>query len=141
MRVFQAQGASMAPSIHHGQWVLIEGLSYRFILPRRGDIVVFRSLQDPSRCFIKRIVGVPGDRIVLVNGDVYVNDGLLPEPYVIDKGWVTWGPCVVRCGAYVVLGDNRRRSNDSTYWGLLPRENILGRVVGRIPNRQIVMNE
>jgi len=125
----------MAPSVEAGQCVLIEGISYRFILPKRGDIVVFRGIDTPTHCFIKRIVGVPGEHITLVDGDVFVNGKLLNEAYVIDKGHVTWGPRVVEEAHYCVLGDNRRRSNDSLYWGMLPVENIVGKVIVRIPTR------
>jgi signal peptidase I len=125
----------MAPFVEDGQCVLIEGMTYRFTVPKRGDIVVFRSIETSSQCFIKRIVGMPGEHITLVGGDVFVDGNLLYEAYVIDKGHVTWGPRVVEEARYCVLGDNRRSSNDSLYWGMLPVENIVGKVISRIPNR------
>lgn len=125
----------MAPFVEDGQYVLIEGITYRFAVPRRADIVVFRSIETPSHCFIKRIVGLPGEQITLVDGDVFVNGKLWYEPYVIDKGHVTWGPRLVEEAHYCLLGDNRRRSNDSLYWGMLPLENIVGKVILRIRTR------
>ena len=123
----------MAPFLRDGQSVLVEGISYRFTAPKRNDIVVFRNPETPWHSFIKRIIGMPGDHVTLVDGEVFINGERLDESFVADKGHITWGPRVVERAHYFVLGDNRCRSNDSLYWGMLPAGNIIGKVIYRIP--------
>jgi signal peptidase I len=136
VRLFRAKGASMAPFLRDGQCVLAEGITYRLAEPKRGDIVIFRSMEAHNHSFIKRIVGVPRDHVTLVDGEVFINGERLEEPFVNERGHITWGPRTIEEGCYFVLGDNRRHSNDSLYWGMLPLKNIIGKVVCRIPIRQ-----
>jgi signal peptidase I len=108
---------------------------------RRGDVVVFKYPDEPERDFIKRVVGLPGDTVELRNKEVFINGQPLDEPYVhflepATEGEVTsfdvrerYGPVTVPVRQYFVMGDNRDNSQDSRYWGFLPREYIKGRAL------------
>ncbi len=123
---FRIDGSSMEPNLHDGQYIIINKLIYQLTEPGRGDIVVFQYPNDPSRDFIKRVIGVPGDEVKIELGRVYVNGQSLDEPYIAQLGSYsgTWklGP-----DELYVLGDNRNNSSDSHNWGVLPRENMIGR--------------
>jgi signal peptidase I len=110
--------------------------------PRRGDVVVFKYPDEPERDFIKRVIGLPGETLELRNKKVYINGQPLDEPYVhflepsSDAQEVTssdvrerYPPVVVPAGHYFVMGDNRDNSQDSRYWGFLPRHYIKGRAL------------
>ncbi|MGI6038463.1 MAG: signal peptidase I [Limnochordia bacterium] len=126
---FLVQGSSMQPSFYHGQRLLVDKLSYRFREPQRGEVVVFRYPADPSRRFIKRIIGLPGDEILIRDQQVYLNGVPLVEDYIQGPTFGRFGPVVVPPNAYFVLGDNRNNSDDSRFpdVGFVPRENIVGR--------------
>lgn len=94
--------------------------------PGRGDIVVFRA-KDGGYSLIKRIVGLPGEKVEIRNGQVYINDQALHEPYVREPAHYQAPPEVVPPGAYFVLGDNRNNSSDSHVFGVVPAAEILGR--------------
>jgi signal peptidase I len=124
----RVEGNSMEPSLHDGEFVVVNRLAYRWGEPSRGDIVVFRFPLDPERRFIKRIIGLPGDAVRVDAGTVYVNDLPLEEPYIAAEpryaGQWRVGPSEV-----FVLGDNRNNSSDSQNWGMLPLEGILGKAI------------
>ncbi|MBI4887378.1 MAG: signal peptidase I [Acidobacteria bacterium] len=118
----------------------------RMLLPidpiHRGDIIVFKYPEDPERDFIKRVIGLPGDTIELRNKKVYIDGKPLDEPYVQylftpsdDEGpfdydvRMTYGPVTVPATQYFMMGDNRDNSQDSRYWGFLPREYIKGKAL------------
>lgn len=136
MFVFQpfiVSGESMYPTFNNADYLIIDELSYRFHTPERGDVVVFRYPNDPSRFFIKRIIGLPGETVVFKDRSVYIKnidhpDGMkLDEPYLTQitiPGENTEVPVID--DHYFVMGDNRGFSSDSRAWGLLPRENITG---------------
>ena len=124
----KVDGSSMEPSMHNGEFVVINRLAYRWADPQRGEIIVFRYPLDPERRFIKRIIGLPGDKISVHQGAVYVNDIPLDEPY-ISAPPIYDGEWTVEEGRYFVLGDNRNNSSDSQNWGSLASENIIGRAV------------
>lgn len=142
VRLFIAQpfivsGASMVPTFLNGQYLIVDELSYRFEAPKRGDVIIFRYPKDPSQFFIKRIVGLPGETVVLANGDVSVQKTngksiLLEESYVVNQGNGANQSYKVPTGEYFVLGDNRPESSDSRTWGLVPRANIVGRAFLRL---------
>lgn len=123
---FRIDGDSMEPSMHNGQYVLVSKLSYRFGEPRRGDVIVFRFPNNPDRDFIKRIIGLPGDRVEIVDGTVRVNGVEIAEPY-ISAAPTYEGDWVVEASKFFVLGDNRNYSSDSHAWGLLDRSAIIGK--------------
>ena len=107
----------------------------------RGDIIVFKYPEEPERDFIKRVIGLPGETIEVRNKRVYVNEQLLDEPYVHylippDESSehdfdvrVQYGPVTVPAGMYFMMGDNRDNSQDSRYWGFLPREYVKGKAL------------
>lgn len=126
------RGSSMAPRIHDGDRILIDHLSYMFGEVRRGDIVVLKYPLDPSVDYIKRIVGLPGDDVVLEDGEVWVNGERMDEPYVVQSDPFARVRVHVKPAHFFVLGDNRPRSCDSRDFGLVPQDYIRGRVEVRV---------
>lgn len=126
---FVVEGHSMEPTLHHGERLLVNKLAYRFQDAKRGDIVVFRYPEDPSKDFIKRIIATEGDTVEIVDGKVYVNGEALEEPYVADHGRDHLPPTQVPSGTIFVLGDNRRNSQDSRYFGPVSEELLEGKAV------------
>ena len=99
----------------------------RFDDPEHRDVIIFRFPRDPTRDFVKRVIGLPGDTVEIRNGQVLVNDQWINEPYLTNRGSTTRRLTVVPENTFYVLGDNRRHSLDSREWGTVPRENIIGR--------------
>ncbi|NLJ86088.1 MAG: signal peptidase I [Firmicutes bacterium] len=128
---FVVQGRSMEPTLHHRERLIVDKLSYRFRAPAAGEIVVFRYPADPRRKFIKRIIGVPGDEIMIRDTVVYVNGRALEEDYIYGPTYGDWGPRKVPPGRYFVLGDNRNNSDDSRFpdVGFVERKMLMGRAV------------
>lgn len=144
IRLFIAQpfivsGASMEPNFNNGQYLIVDQLSYRFNSPRRGDIIIFRFPKDPSKFFIKRIIGLPGESVEIQNKTITIRDennpgGLvLSEPYLeasnVRSDFLTIS---LKDDEYFVLGDNRKASSDSRIWGTLNEELIVGRALIRL---------
>ena len=123
---FQVRGSSMEPTLHDGQYLVISKLTYWIHPPERGDIIVFHPPHDPDEDYIKRIVGLPGERIEIREETVWVSGTPLDESYIADNAHYsnTWE---LGENEYFVLGDNRGNSNDSHNWGTLPPENIVGK--------------
>jgi signal peptidase I len=129
---------SMLPTLEVNDRLIVEKVSYHFENPQRGDIIVFwptdrLKQENPSLkdAFIKRVIGLPGDKVEVRNGLVYINDKALQENYIAAKPDYQWGPQVVPPDSYLVLGDNRNNSYDSHFWGYVPRRNIIGKAVVR----------
>ncbi len=127
---------SMLPTLQINDRLIVDKLSYKFQPPQRGDIVVFSPTeklqqQNFKDAFIKRIIGLPGDKIEVKGGKVYVNDKPLEEKYIAASPEYQYGPETVPPNSYLVLGDNRNNSYDSHYWGFVPREDIIGRAIVR----------
>lgn len=127
---------SMLPTLEINDRLIIEKLTYRFRDPLRGEVVVFSPTQTLQKynfkeAFIKRVIGLPGDKIEVKKGRVYVNDRLIEEKYIEEAPKYTYGPTIVSEDTYLVLGDNRNNSYDSHQWGFVPRENLIGRAVFR----------
>ncbi|MCE9642840.1 MAG: signal peptidase I [Candidatus Andersenbacteria bacterium] len=133
---FFVRGASMEPNFHNGEYLVIDQLSYRLSQPKRDDVIVFRYPLDESQFFIKRIIGLPGDEVIIDNSQIeikntsYPNGVLLNESQYLSSDVTTGGQVDVRLGSdeYFVLGDNRPSSSDSRVWGLVKRSEIVGRV-------------
>jgi signal peptidase I len=127
---------SMEPTLQINDRLIIDKLSYKFKAPERGDIVVFSPTdtlkkQNFKDAFIKRVIGLPGDKVQVKGKLVYVNDKPLREKYIEDAPNYDYGPVTVPANQYLVLGDNRNNSYDSHYWGFVPHDNIIGRAVVR----------
>jgi len=127
---------SMLPTLEINDRLIIDKLGYHFKDPQRGDIIVFSptpALQKENfkDAFIKRVIGLPGDKVQVKLGVVYVNDQPIQEQYIQEQPNYDYGPVVVPENQYLVLGDNRNNSYDSHYWGFVPRENIIGQAVIR----------
>ncbi len=137
IRVFIAQpfivsGNSMIPTFSNGDYLIVDEISYRLREPHRGEVVVFRYPEEPSKFFIKRIVGIPEDVLELRAGNVYIDGELYDEPYIdvstFSNAFLREGTSyTIKEGEYIVFGDNRKASSDSRTWGILPEENIIGR--------------
>ncbi len=123
---FRIEGASMMPTMQQGEYILINKLAYYLEDPERGDIIVLQYPRDPSRDFLKRVIGVPCDDILIENETVKVNGQVLNEPYINNAPNYS-GHWTVPEGEYFVLGDNRVNSSDSHTWNFLPRDLIVGR--------------
>jgi len=128
---FLVQGASMEPSLSHGERLLVDKITYRFRPPARGEIVVFRYPADPSRKFIKRVIGQPGDVVYIRGGRVFVNGTPLVEDYILGPTYGEFPPLRVPPDHFFVLGDNRNNSDDSRFAdvGPVPRHLIVGRAI------------
>jgi signal peptidase I len=124
----RVEGSSMEPSLHDGEFVVVNRLAYKLEDLQAGDIIVFHFPLDPSRRFIKRVVGLPGDTVQVQGGNVYVNGQQLHEPYIAAPPRYS-GEWRVGADQAFVLGDNRNNSSDSQNWGMLPLEEIIGKAV------------
>ena len=132
IRLPQVTGLSMEPHIRSGEYVLINTFAYRLGAPQRGDIVAFRHDGDDRAIFIKRVIGIPGDRIRIERGRVYVNALVLPEPYVRHADDRTFAEITVPKSSVYVLGDNRAQSEDSRFFGPVSDEVLMGRAVAAL---------
>jgi len=122
----RVQKISMEPTLVPGEILLVNKLEYKFGEIERGDIVTFHYPLDPSLDYVKRVIGLPGDSVIVRDSKVWVNDHQLYEPYIsappeYDGAWK------VPEGNLFVLGDNRNPSADSHVWGFVPLENLIGK--------------
>jgi signal peptidase I len=151
---------SMLPTLQINDRLIIDKVSYHFQDPQRGDIVVFMPPDKASDCFgsvspqtdlvapsatettqqrnpklrdafIKRVIGLPKDKVEVKGGQVYINDQPLREKYIEESPAYEFGPVTVPDNSYFVMGDNRNNSCDSHYWGSVPRNNIIGKAIVR----------
>lgn len=128
------KGASMEPNFPDGEYLLTDKVTYRFNEPQRGDVVVFKAPVGEGDEFIKRIIGLPGEKVTLKSNHIYINGKPLEESY-LDKNLQTSGGFFLSEGAtitvpegkYFVLGDNRPHSSDSRSWGVIEKKVITGR--------------
>lgn len=134
---FIVSGESMVPTFENNEYLIIDEISYRFKEPMRGDVIVFRYPLEPKKFFIKRIIGLPGDVVSIKGASVTITNTLNPEGFMLEEPYVTNTSSdemtkAVKEGEYFVMGDNRIASLDSRSWGLLPKENIIGRTFLRL---------
>jgi len=130
---FLVSGASMEPNFSNGDYLLIDEITYKFRQPERGEVLVFRYPNNESTFFIKRAIGLPGERVVIEEGKVQVfnsenPEGLSLKEYYLQQGVETSGKVdvMLKEGEYFVLGDNRSASFDSRSWGVLKTKEIIG---------------
>ncbi|MBU4348489.1 signal peptidase I [Patescibacteria group bacterium] len=133
MQPFLVSGASMEPSFSTGNYLLVDEISYRLGSPERNDVVVFQYPNDPSTYYIKRIIALPGERIVLKDSEITIinsqySEGIILEESYLKSGLRTSGniDVVLDEDDYFVMGDNRNVSYDSRSWGSLSKDNIVG---------------
>jgi len=141
---FIVNGASMDPTFSTGQFLVVDRVTYRFERPQRGDVIVFEYPNDPSVYYIKRIIGLPGERVRFTDGKVTIETASTSKKFTLDEPYVQsyhlshdtivlpengqpLGP-----SQYIVLGDNRAESSDSRVWGPLDTRFIIGRPVVRL---------
>jgi len=144
IRVFIAQpfivsGASMETTFSTGQYLIVDQITYHFEEPKRGDVIIFRYPKDPSKFFIKRVIGIPGDTISISGNDVTIINETHPDGiHLEEEAYVrSMRPSATITenlgeGEYFVMGDNRDASSDSRAWGVLQRENVVGRAFLRL---------
>lgn len=132
MRTPQVSGLSMAPHIASGEFVLINTVTYRMHAPERGDIIAFSHDAPTAQSLIKRVVGLPGDRVRVSHGRVLIDGKPLPEPYVRYADERSFPEVTVPAGTLYVLGDNRANSDDSRFWGFVPQSKVIGKALAGI---------
>ncbi len=129
----KVEGTSMMPALVDQERIFINKFVYKLgdHSIERGDMVVFWFPQDPSKSYIKRVIGTPGDVVEVRGGDVYVNGQKLEENYVAQssRDYMSYQPTRIPDDEYFVLGDHRNSSNDSRSWGMVPRRYIYGKAV------------
>ncbi|TSC92685.1 MAG: signal peptidase I [Candidatus Berkelbacteria bacterium Licking1014_85] len=135
VQTYLVDGVSMIPNFKDKQLVIVDKLSYRLREPVRGEIIVFHPPQDSNTNYIKRIVGLPEDKIKITHNTIYINNEKLVEPYLPDDDKTLINNSnigeldkTLKNNEYFVLGDNRRNSQDSRAIGPIPKTNIVGRV-------------
>jgi signal peptidase I len=147
---FRVEGASMDPTLHSGQFLLINKVTYAFLDgtplqnvipapnargsvkyvfggPNRGDIIVFHSPGSYEKDFIKRVIGLPGETVKIVDGAVFIDGKRLDEPYITHKATYDLDSKKIPSDSFFVLGDNRPNSSDSHLGWFVPAESIIGR--------------
>ncbi len=141
-RIFIAQpfvvnGSSMDPTFENGEYLIVDQISYRFEKPARGSIIIFKYPKDPSKYFIKRVIGLPGEEIIIKDGKVTIINDNYPEGIPLEEPYIQYEKkdsftTTLENDEYFVMGDNRLGSADSRVWGPLPEYNIVGRPLIRL---------
>jgi len=134
----KVSGSSMYPNFKNNDYIITNKIGYDFEKPQRGQVIVFKNPRDLSQDFIKRIIGLPGEKVKVQDGHVYINDQMLPEPY-LPKDLTTMSGAFAQEGQeidvpadnYFVMGDNRPASSDSREWGFVTRQEIIGQAFFR----------
>jgi signal peptidase I len=127
IQTYEVFQSSMLPNFHPGQRVVVNKAVYWFGEPKRGDVVILKAPNGEDNNWIKRIIGLPGDVVEIVNGVAYVNDVPLDEPYIINSFSYSRPKQTIPPDKYYFLGDNRDLSNDSSRGWLLDREGLIGK--------------
>lgn len=133
---FIVSGSSMVPTFENGEYLIVDEITYRFEEPKRGDVIIFRYPKDPSKFFIKRIIGMPSETVVLKDGSVIIQK-TGEKPIALDQSYIkNWSDenatYVIPENKYFVMGDNRISSSDSRVWGPLDRDLVVGRAILRL---------
>lgn len=126
---YRIEGPCMQPSLWEGQFLVVNRLAYRSGEIQRGDIVVFEHPTAPQRSLIKRVIGLPGERLEIVSGQVWINGQPIEEPYVREPGLYSQPAIAIPADHIFVMGDNRDNSNDSRRWGPVPMRNLVGKAI------------
>ena len=126
---YHVNDGSMQPGLSADSYVMINKQAYLFRPPQRGDVIVFHLPSNTNIDFIRRIIGLPGDTVQIDGTEVKVNNTVLKEPYVSSNTTPIVNTWKVPPGQYFVLGDNRPSSEDSRYWGPVPKNYIVGKAI------------
>lgn len=126
---YRVEMTSMLDTLYPDDLVIVDKISYRFRIPKRGEVVVFAPPDDITSKYIKRVIGLPGETISIRNGKVYINGGLLNEPYVNSPTFPDLSEVNVPEGCIFVMGDNRSVSYDSRRFGPIKVDSIVGRAL------------
>lgn len=137
IRPFIVSGNSMDPTIKHKQYLIIDEVSYRLREPARGDVIVFKAPPEPTKYYIKRIIGLPGDTVEISDGKITIKNTAHPQGFTLDEQFIVHTQrdtlkAVVPIDSYFVMGDNRSGSYDSRQWGTVPKASIRGRALVRL---------
>lgn len=127
---FYVEGASMEPTFTEHEYLIIDEISYRFNEPQRGEVVVFRNPQNTRQFYIKRLIGLPGERVKVVGGEVFINGNKIFETYIASENRQadSYPEISLEKDEYFVMGDNRANSLDSRYIGPVSDRHLIGRV-------------
>lgn len=133
---FIVEGASMDPTFATGDYLIVDELTYHFQTPERGSVLIFKYPKDPSKSFIKRVIGLPGEKVSISDGQITITNSENPEGFLLDEPYIELSKkdssdYVLGVEEYFVLGDNRFASADSRIWGPVPERNIIGRPIIR----------
>jgi signal peptidase I len=131
VQAFYIPSGSMRPTLKPGDRIFVNKFIYRFKDPERFDIIVFKYPVNPRKKFIKRVIGLPGDTVEIKSGNVYINAKQIEEDYTLDQGYSDYQKVKISPKNYFVLGDNRNNSEDSRFWGFVPRKNVVGKALFR----------
>ena len=137
---FIVRGASMEPNFEDRQYLIVDEISYILRNPKRGEPIVFHYPRDTSKFFIKRVVGLPGEKIEIKNGRVHIANKEYPDGFTLEESYLSPPnratrpdtQVLLKNDEYFVLGDNRDSSSDSRVWGEVRREFLVGRVIFRV---------
>ncbi len=137
IRPFVVNGESMDPTLKTKDYLLIDEVTYRFSEPERGDVVVFRAPPEPTKFFIKRVIGLPGDTVSIKGPTITITNDEFPKGFTLKEEFITHkttNEMTVKVpeDQYFVMGDNRAGSFDSRSWGTLPKANLRGRALLRL---------
>lgn len=125
---FYIPSGSMEPTLQVEDKIIVNKIVYRFGEPERGDIIVFKYPLDPSRDYIKRVIGLPGETLEIKESTVYIDGQAITENYLpSDTKFMDFGPVSIPEDSYFMMGDNRNNSQDSRVWGTLPEDHIVGK--------------
>jgi signal peptidase I len=125
----RVESVSMEPTLHAGNFVIVNKLAYQIGRPVRGDVIVFKYPPDPTQePYVKRVIGLPGDLVEITDGRVYINGVPLFEPYLADE-ISRGGEWRIPANSLFVLGDNRNNSSDSRAWGMVPMDYVIGKAL------------
>lgn len=134
---FIVSGGSMDPTFESGQYIIVDELSYRLGKPQRGDVVILKYPRDPSKFFIKRIVGMPNETIEIIDGIVTIKNDTNPKGFQLVEPYIEFekhDSITQKLGReeYFVMGDNRAKSSDSRAWGSVPEKLVIGKAFLRL---------
>ncbi|MBA3732844.1 signal peptidase I [Patescibacteria group bacterium] len=130
-------GASMDPTFKTGDYLIVDKLSYELGTPKRNTVIVFKYPNDPTKSFIKRVIGLPGETVIMEGNNVRIINKDKPQGFEVDQSYVTHPQAesfqkTLKSDEYFVMGDNRRESFDSRSWGPLQKKFILGKPILRL---------